>query len=469
MGSASRPENASENNRGKSLPVAPARQAAYDILRRVDGGRGFAVDGLQGRAVSQLEEADRRLATGMVMGVLRWRGALDFELERLSGKPIKYFDPEIITILRLGIYQIGFLERVPRYAVVNEAVELAKQAGKRSATGLVNAVLRKCRAGFAGFDVRKPGGADSESREYIRRSFPPWLWERWCQHFGPEVTASLVRASLLLPPVTLRVAVPGVTREEIRRRLAEESISTKVGCYGGGALVVESGNVLESSTLREGHVQIQDEASQLVGELVAPRPGQRVLDLCAAPGIKTGQLAAALGSGTLVAADVSARRLRAAARLQQLLTLPTAQVHWVRLDATRGLPFSTTFDRVLVDAPCSGTGTVARNPEIKWRLQSKDLLRMAQIQEQILRRGLEVLASGGRLVYSTCSLEPEENEQVVEKVLGGTPGYRLHSREELSVEFPGLSSIFDAGGYLRTRPDLHAMDGFFAAVVTRVE
>ena len=222
------------------MPVSPARQAAYDILRRVDGGRGFAVEGLQGRAVSQLEEADRRLATEIVMGVLRWRGALDFEIERLSGKAFKYFDPEIITTLRLGIYQIGFLERVPRYAVVNEAVELAKQAGKRSATGLVNAVLRKCRAGFAVIDVQERVGIDSESREYIRRSFPPWLWERWCQHFGPEVTASLVGASLLPPPVTLRVVVPGVTREDIRRRLAEESISTSVGRYACGALEVAS-------------------------------------------------------------------------------------------------------------------------------------------------------------------------------------------------------------------------------------
>jgi len=449
------------------LPVSPARQAAYDILRRVDGGRGFAVDWLQGPLASGLEDADRRLATEMVMGVLRWRGALDFEIERLSGKPFKYFDPEITTILRLGIYQLGFLTRVPRYAVVNEAVELAKRAAKRSAAGLVNAVLRQCRAGFAKLDIREQGGIDSECREYIRRSFPPWLWDRWCQHFGPEVTASLVGASLLPPPVTLRVVVPGVTREEIRRRLAEESISTRVGRYGRGALVVESGNVLESRVLREGHVQIQDEASQLVGELVAPRPGQRVLDLCAAPGIKTRQLAAALGSGTLVAADVSARRLRTAAKLQRPQTLPTAQVHWVRLDATCELPFGIRFNRILVDAPCSGTGTLARNPEIKWRLQPKDLLRLAQIQAGILRRGLDVLASGGRLVYSTCSLEPEENEQVVANVLERTPGYRLLNGEEFSGEFPGLSSLFDVRGYFRTRPDLQATDGFFAAVITR--
>jgi 16S rRNA (cytosine967-C5)-methyltransferase len=451
------------------LPVSSARQAAYDILRGVDCGRGFAVEGLQGRAVSQLEEHDRRLATEIVMGVLRWRGALDFEIERLSGKPFKYFDPEIITILRLGIYQIGFLERVPRYAVVNEAVELAKRVGKRSATGLVNAVLRKCRAGFAGFDVSEPGGSASESGEYIRRSFPSWLWERWCQRFGPEATTSLVSSSLLPPPVTLRVVVPSVTREEICRRLAQENISTRVGRYARGALVVESGNLVESSSLREGNVQIQDEASQLVGELVTPRPGQRVLDLCAAPGIKTGQLAAALGSGVLVAADVSARRLRAAARLQQAQTLPAAKVHWVRFDSTRELPFGTTFDRVLVDAPCSGTGTLARNPEIKWRLQLKDLLRLAQIQEQILRRGLDALAPDGRLVYSTCSLEPEENEQVVEKVLASTPGCQLLTREALSAEFPGFSLLFDARGYLCTRPDLHAMDGFFAAVITRVK
>ena len=201
---------------------------------------------------------------------------------------------------------------------------------------------------------------------------------------------------------------------------------------------------------------------------MAPRPGQRVLDLCAAPGIKTGQLATALGSGLLIAADVSARRLRTAAKLHQLKMPAIANTHWVRLDATRELAFGTTFARVLVDAPCSGTGTMARNPEIKWRLQSNDLLRLAHIQEQILRRALKVLAPDGRLVYSTCSLEPEENEQVVAKVMARAPGCGLLTRELLSVEFPELSPLFDAQGYFCTRPDLHAMDGFFAAVITRV-
>jgi 16S rRNA (cytosine967-C5)-methyltransferase len=449
------------------LPVSPARQAAYQILRRVDAGRGFAVDWLQGPLASALADADQRLATEMVMGVLRWRGALDFELERLSGKPFKYFDPEIVTILRLGIYQIGFLARVPRYAVVNEAVELAKQAGKRSATGLVNAVLRKCQAGLIKFDARGQSSLGTESSEYVRRAVPPWLWERWVQNFGPGATMALVRASLMPPPVTLRVTEAAGTAEEIRQNLAAETITARLGRLARRALVVESGNVLESSTLREGHVQIQDEASQLVGELVAPQPGQRVLDLCAAPGIKTRQLAEVLGAGTLVAADLSARRLRAAVKLLHRQA-PSVGVYWVRLDATRELPFGVKFDRILVDAPCSGTGTLARNPEIKWRLQPKDIPRLAQMQAEILRRGLEVLAVGGRLVYSTCSFEPEENEQVVESVLEQMPGCRLASREQLCGEFARLSSLFDARGYFRTRPDLHAMDGFFAVVINRV-
>ena len=450
------------------MPVSPARQAAYDILRRVDGGRGFAVDWLQGPLASGLEDADRRLATEMVMGVLRWRGALDFEIERLSGKPFKYFDPEITTILRLGIYQLGFLTRVPRYAVVNEAVELAKRAAKRSAAGLVNAVLRKCRTGFAKLDIREQGGTDSKSDEYIRRAFPAWLWERWGERFGPAVTGALVAASLIPPPVTLRVTEAGGPPAEIGQRLAEEGLTTRPGRFATRALVVESGCVLECSALRHGYIQIQDEASQLVGELVAPRPGERVLDLCAAPGIKTGQLSGALGAGLLVAADLSARRLRAAAKLLHPQA-PGARVHWVRLDATCELPFGIRFNRILVDAPCSGTGTLARNPEIKWRLQPKDLLRLAQIQAGILRRGLDVLAVGGRLVYSTCSLEPEENEQVVANVLERTPGYRLLNGEEFSGEFPGLSSLFDVRGYFRTRPDLQATDGFFAAAITRVK
>jgi 16S rRNA (cytosine967-C5)-methyltransferase len=212
---------------------------------------------------------------------------------------------------------------------------------------------------------------------------------------------------------------------------------------------------------------IQDEASQLVAALLAPKRGERVLDLCAAPGIKTRQLADALGHGILVACDRSAPRLRTMARLVPGRVPAGVSLDVVRLDAQSSLPFGRAFDRILLDAPCSGTGTLARNPEIKWRTQPSDLPRLAEAQEKMLKNALAVLAPGGRLVYATCSLEPEENELVVEGVLREAEGFRLLAAAELSSEFPALAPLFDSHGYFRTRPDLHLVDGFFAAVMVR--
>jgi len=447
------------------MPVSPARQVAYQILRRVESSRAFAVDLLQRSHVSALRGVDRNLATELVMGALRWHGELDFQIERLSGKPLKYFDLEIATILRLGVYQIRFLEKIPKSAVVNEAVELTKSARKRSAAGLVNAVLRKCVSPTWRPAAQIAAELDPEVLESVRRSFPAWLLERWERNFGREATNALAWTSNAVPRTTLRVCRG--ERREVQRQLAGEGIQTEPGKYACQALVVQSGNVQASRAVRGGWVVIQDEASQLVAALVAPQRNQRVLDLCAAPGIKTRQLAEALGHGTLVACDLSAPRLRTMVRLVRERIPTGVSLPMVRLDARSSLPFGSTFDRILLDVPCSGTGTLARNPEIKWRLQPSDLPRLAPAQEKMLTNALAVLAPGGRLVYSTCALEPEENEQVVESALQAAGGCRLLTAAELAVEFPGLAPLFDARGFFRTRPDLHSMDGFFAAVILR--
>jgi 16S rRNA (cytosine967-C5)-methyltransferase len=471
------------------LPIAPARTTAYRILRRVEAGRGFAVDLLQTPEVSALKEADRRLATELVMGVLRWRGELDFQIQELSGRPVERLDPELATILRLGIYQIQFLERVPKAAAVNQAVEMTKAARKRSAAGFVNAVLRKCptRRGPIGF--QQFADLDLATRASVRRATPAWLLERWAAEDvrsplsvvrcdeqltmddGPRTTDDLATrlawASIRVPPTVLRVVDPSPDFSRLRQELAAEGIETQPGRFSRRALIVESGNVQASQALRQGRVVIQDEASQLIAGLLAPQRGERVLDLCAAPGIKAGQIAEMLGSGTLVTCDLSASRLRALARL--LPRWLPREVRWlaVRLDATQALPFRCRFERILLDAPCSGTGTLARNPEIKWRLRQADLNRLAEAQVKMLKSALGSLAQAGRLVYATCSLEPEENEGVVERVLEESPGYQLVSPAELKSADPALSPLFDSKGYFRTWPDLHAMDGFFAAVILR--
>ena len=462
--------------------VSPPRQLAFRILSRVESGREFAVDLLEAPEMAGLSGRDHRLATELVMGVLRAHGDLDRTIEEVSGKSLSYFDCEIATILRLGIFQIRYLTKIPKRAAVDEAVKLAKLARRRSAAGLVNAVLRKCEPAAAGVPAGDEGeDASSEWTRRAVRSLPAWLAARWEKRFGGAAMAALARSSLETPPTVLRVE-SAEARDEVARRLALGGIETRPGRFSPLALIVELASAGRTKSPRSGGAEIevprydwtkegvviQDEASQLVALLLAPRAGARVLDLCAAPGIKTGQVAQALARGGIVACDRSAGRLRTMRRLLTGFVPPEVEVFAVRLDASAALPFGVEFDRILVDAPCSGTGTLARNPEIKLRLVPEDLVRFAAIQARILANALKALARGGRLVYATCSLEAEENEAVVAKALRDVSGLRIVPGAELSQEFPGLRSFFAERDFFYSRPDLHAMDGFFAAVIERV-
>ncbi len=458
------------------MPVSPARKIAYQILLRMESGHGFAVDLLQSPEVSALKEADRRLATEIVMGVLRWRGELDFQIAQSSGRKVEGLDSEVRTILRMGVYQIRFLERVPKRAAVDEAVELTKTVRKRSAAGFVNAVLRKCeppKDRLLGCSFEE---LSAESRESVRRAFPAWLLERWegitatTIESGEVGAVRLAYASLATPRTTLRVVDEGANLQDIRKELEREGVATSSCEFADThGLHVDSGHVQNTRAYLEGRVVIQDEASQLVAELVAPEPGQFVLDLCAAPGMKAGQLAQMLGTGPLLACDRSAARLRTLAKLLPPRVPPQVRLSLVRLDATHPLPFKAKFDRILLDAPCSGTGTLARNPEIKWRLKPEDITRLAELQVKMLRNALPALANGGWLVYATCSLEPEENAGVVEKVLSEQPAFRMLTAQELSLKHPRMIPLFDSQGYFSTRPDRDLMDGFNAAVIVRRE
>jgi 16S rRNA (cytosine967-C5)-methyltransferase len=447
--------------------ISPARKIAFEILLQVDAGQAFASDLLQSGQVSALSERDRGLATEIVMGVLRWWGEMDYRLQQLSGRSVESLDREVSTALRMGIYQIAFLEKIPKSAAVNESVELTKLSRKRSAAGLVNAVLRKCAPENVLQQLSAALPDATELLAGVRRSVPAWLLERWEKSFGTEAANRLAWAATQVPPTTLRICSATPEPDEIIRRLAEKGSRVRQGKYTSKALIAEAGEGAISRLADELGLAIQDEASQLVAELVGVRPGERVLDLCAAPGMKTSLLADAVGDGLLVACDASARRLQTLQKLLPRLTANASAVRVVRLDATQPLPFRQHFDRILVDAPCSGTGTLNRNPEIKGRLTKDDLDRLPMIQSKILSNALSALAPGGRLVYATCSLEPEENEQVVESVLAATAGCRLLSRQELADALPKISLLIDARGFFHTRPDLDSMDGFFAAVITR--
>jgi 16S rRNA (cytosine967-C5)-methyltransferase len=454
------------------MKISPARAAAYEVLLRVDRDAAFATEALDARLVGVEKRADAALATELTLGILRWQRLLDFLLARYTRHEVASLDPEVRLALRLGLYQMRFLSRIPAAAAVNDSVELVKRARKSSAAGMVNAMLRR-----AARDTHLRAQADSlvppdlplAERLGIALSHPTWLVERWLARFGESATRALLEADNRPPRLTVALLDPD-RAGDVRAALAEQGIEVAPGRWLAAAVVLRAsargGSRRPHGALLHPGMLVQDEASQMIPLLAGVQPGDRVLDLCAAPGGKTARLARQSSPGILVAADIHLHRLR---QMRELLGRTGARnVHPVVLDGTQPLPFSARFNHVLVDAPCSGTGTLARNPEIRWRLRPGDLAALAEKQNALARHGLAQLAPGGRLVYSTCSLEPEENEQVVAELLARC-GARLVSAEAHLASYlrPGSPAgmLFDAHGYFRTMPSRDATDGFFAAVI----
>jgi 16S rRNA (cytosine967-C5)-methyltransferase len=427
------------------MAVSPARAAAFEILLRVESTDAYASELLHSSRFAKLSPADHGLMTELVMGVLRWRSVLDARIAEHSAQSLARLDLEVLTALRLGTYQILFLNRIPTHAAVNESVELVKQARKRSAAGMVNAVLRKI----------KPG-----TRDLNALSHPEWLVERWIRSYGVDVAKRICAYDQATPKTIIRADNAAVIAE-----LESEGIQLHPVSFLAKALVAE-GDVTHTKAFRERRLIIQDEASQLVALLVGK--GNTVLDCCAAPGGKTRIIAGQNPEAMVVAMELHPHR---AALLRKLV--PSDNVRIIAADA-RQFPVDAQFDRILVDAPCSGTGTLARNPDIKWRLKPEDIRRLQGYQVEILSAAMHHVTTHGRIIYSTCSLEPEENEAVVEKVLAANPEFRLiNCRNELQrlkenreLVIPDMESLLN-GPYLRTIPGVHSTDGFFAAILER--
>jgi 16S rRNA (cytosine967-C5)-methyltransferase len=399
---------------------------------------------------ARLSPADHALLTELVMGVLRWRGVLDRRIAEHSTQSLVRLDREVLTALRLGAYQLLFLDRVPPHAAVNESVELVKQARKRSAAGMANAVLRKI---------------DTGPRDRDDVSHPAWLVERWTRTYGAEVSRNICDYDNSAPRQTVRISNPQ-SRVGSLDDLRDDAICLEPGNLLANAFTVTSGDITHSEAFRERRLIIQDEASQLVALLVGK--GNAILDCCAAPGGKTRIMAEQNPDSMVVALELHAHR---AAVLKKLVTSDNVRV--ITADARQFLA-DKKFDRVLVDAPCSGTGTLARNPEIKWKLKPEDILRLQAYQVEILSAALKHVAAHGRLIYSTCSLEPEENVQVIEEVLAAKPEFHLiDSRVELQRLKENCELVVDnidpllSGPYLRTIPGVHCSDGFFAAILEK--
>jgi len=441
------------------MPIAPARAAAFDILLRVDQQGSYASELLHSGRLESLNQADRALSTELVMGVLRWRSRLDEAIAAASDRPLAKLDPEVLTALRLAAYQLQHLTRVPAHAAINDSVELMKRAHKRSAAPFGNAVLRK----IAATKIEPPPESHDWTAASLAAEFahPQWLVERWMAEYGIERTQLICHHDLQIPNVAIRVDNPAAEQE-----LEAEGVKLDRGALLASARIVTGGEITRTRAFQEGRVFILDEASQLVAALVGT--GSRLLDCCAAPGGKTQALAARNPSAEIVAAELHPHRVELLRK-----RVRAANVQVIQADAL-DLPTSGGFDRVLADVPCSGTGTLARNPEIKWRLKPEDLNDLHQRQAAILRAALGQLAPGGRALYSTCSLEREENEAVIEEVLRDSGEFELRDcREELErlrstgeLVWSDLDSLL-SGKFLRTIPGVQPCDGFFAAAVER--
>ncbi len=443
--------------------VSPARRVAFAILKTIEEGKGHSDDLLRSKNVSALSEADRHLTTALVLGVLRWQIDLDGRIRPLLKHPNAKLDAEVLIALRLGAFQLLLMHRIPAHAAIDESVEITKQAGHRFASGMVNAVLRKLAASHSEQARPTPEEADG------RRGFPAWMVERWSANYGEEAACGICRYGQCEPHLTIR-AVDG----EIEADLAAEGVSLSPGRLLNSARQVISGDVTGSEAFRAGRVRLQDEGSQLVAEIL-PR-GDTILDCCAAPGGKTLILAERNPEAHIVACESSPQRL---AQLRERLAGLGSRVECRLADAV-ALEDDEAYDVVLADVPCSGTGTLGRNPEIRHRLQLSDLDRQAERQRAILRAALRALRPGGHVVYSTCSLEPEENEQVIAAVLSQNIDARLVSLksriEELRSE--GILSAssaenllrgITAEGSLRLLPGLFECDGFFVAMIEKNE
>ena len=474
--------------------IARARVAAFDVLQALSSGRADLPAALARSRDELDDDRDRALVAEIATGAQRWRATLDHLIETVAARSIDRLDPEVVSILRLSAYQLLHLTRVPAAAVVDDAVELARRAKKRSASGFINAVLRSlsrqrhalplpprpaAAAVVNAIDVADAAnlthltqGADRAAViDYfaITLSHPRWLVSRWYDRLGFDNAERWLQFNNTPARLTLRANRLKFTPAALADRLAREGVRVTPGRYAPDALVVESGQPLKGQGMADGWFVVQDEASQLVALLAGPSPGRRVLDACASPGGKATALAAAMGAmnndALLVACDVRSKRIALLTRtLAVHRSSGAAAVRVVQADVAQPLPFRGLFDCVLVDAPCSGLGTLRRDPDIKWRRREADLPALASTQRRMLGHAASCVAPGGRLIYATCSSEPEENDAVVDAFLSGNTGFtRVDARTIAGVP----AAVVDDQGYLRTAPHVHSLEAFFGAVLER--
>jgi len=446
-----------------------ARLAAARVLVALERGRTTLSREIEEDRAELEDPRDRGLLLEIVAGVLRWQAALDACLATRSNRPMDGLAPEVRAVLRAGAYQLLYLDRLPPHAVVHESVEVVKQLKHSRAAGFVNAVLRGL---LRGSDARKalpPKPTDAGNRDAaldylsITLSHPRWLATRWLDRFGFEASSRWCEFNNASPAVTIR-PMTDESASALLHELGERGVAAVLSSFAPESIRLPAGSLGRLDDDLRHRIVIQDEGSQIVALSAAAAPGLRVLDVCAAPGGKTALLQHAVApGGVVIAGDHRPARVRLLQSRLRALGVPAPVL---ALDAAASLPFADTFDRVLLDAPCSGLGTLRRDPDLKWIRTPDDLTRFAEAQVRMLQSAAAAVRPGGMLTYATCSSEPDENEAVVERFLQSTAGFH---REPVALPAAQAAAarLIDEHGYLHTFPFRDDVDAFFAARLVR--
>ncbi len=452
---------------GPGAPRAPerdgaglvARRAALEILVRVESHAAFA-DVMLGHRLAAFAPPDRRLLTRLVLGTLAWRGRLDYELAQLCTQPLEKLELAVLSALRLGLFQMRHLSRIPPHAAVDTAVSLAREAAGRGAGGLVNAVLRRAAGGAAAMPDR---AADEVGYLAVAYSHPRWLVACFIEWFGMARAEALMAADNEAAPNVMRLNLARGTREEIVARMAADGMGISARGHLPETAVLEGAADFDSNSYRAGLFHPQSEASQMVSRMLAPSAGATVIDCAAAPGGKATHLAElADARGRVVALDLNLHGLKAARDLAR--RLGHRNIVFANADIAVASPLcNESAGFVLLDAPCTGTGTLREHPEIRWRLVANDFRRMAEVQRAMLENAAALVRPGGVIVYAVCSLAPQEGHGVVRGFLAEHPEFALEPPPAAAQLAPWLQS----DGTMATSPERGGLDGFFAARMRR--
>lgn len=444
-----------------------ARELAFLILRDIADKKAYTNIALT-KAFRQheLSNVDRRLVTELVYGVLKQQNKLDFILSAFAKKPLKKLHPAILIILRLGAYQILELTRIPDSAACNESVNLAKKYSYAAGASLVNGLLRNI--------IRHRNELPQPNRNKpveflsIAYSHPQWLIKLWLKRYGFAETEQLCQANNETPPLCLRTNTLKTSRMTLMERLEQEGVTLQPSDRTEeGVLCFDFPALNQLTSLQEGFCQVQDESSMLVAPVLSPKPGETILDLCAAPGGKTTHLAAMMkNEGKIKAFDLFAHKIDLIKDNAQRLGI---QIIEAELQNSLNLPQTlyNTFDRILADVPCSGLGVLRRKPDARWNKEEKDLQELPELQFQLLVQASQCLKPGGILVYSTCTIEPAENQAVVDRFLANHTNYEAVSLDTEVTSLPPFLLPYSQQKSLQILPHKHHMDGFFLAKLRR--